>query len=141
MSTVASINNQVSVTINGTVHTVAVNESITLTDDNVVSQTVTVPTSETQIGTVGTVGPGGLADVKYGLIINRDGTNFIRVRLADTSGHTMDVKLLAGEYFVLHNRSLNVSTSEGAFSAFSDIDTISAQADTASCDVEIILLY
>lgn len=133
--------NSSTVTINGTAYSIAVSETISLTDDNAVQQVVTVPTSETQIAGVGAVGAGSLADVKFGIIVNRDGTNFIRLRLADTSGHTADVKLLAGEYFVIHNRSLNVSTTEGAFSSFSSIDTISAQADTASCDVEILLAY
>jgi len=133
--------NSTTVTINGTAYSIAVSETISLTDDNAVQQVVTVPTSETQIAGVGAVGAGSLADVKFGIIVNRDGTNFIRLRLADTSGHTADVKLLAGEYFVIHNRSLNVSTTEGAFSSFSSIDTISAQADTASCDVEILLAY
>lgn len=129
------------VTLNGTNYSVSVSETIALTDDNAVQQVVTVPTSETQIAGVGAVGSGSLADVKFGIIVNRDGTNFVRLRLADTGGHTTDVKLLAGEYFVIHNRDLNVSTTEGAFSAFSSIDTISAQADTASCDVEILLAY
>lgn len=133
--------NSSTVTIGGTTYSVAVSETISLTDDNAVQQVVTVPTSETQIAGVGAVGAGSLADVKFGIIVNRDGTNFIRLRLADTGGHTTDVKLLAGEYFVIHNRSLNVSATEGAFASFSSIDTISAQADTASCDVEILLAY
>jgi len=133
--------NNADVTIGGTTYSLSVSETITLTDDNAVKQVVTVPTSETQIAGVGAVGNGSLADVKFGVIVNRDGTNFVRLRLADTGGHTMDVKLLAGEYFVLHNRSLNVSTTEGAFASFSNIDTISAQADTASCDVELLLAY
>lgn len=133
--------NNADVTIGGTTYSLSVSETITLTDDNAVKQVVTVPTSETQIAGIGAVGNGSLADVKFGVIVNRDGTNFVRLRLADTGGHTMDVKLLAGEYFVLHNRSLNVSTTEGAFASFSNIDTISAQADTASCDVELLLAY
>ena len=133
--------NTTDVTIGGTTYSLSVSETITLTDNNAVKQVVTVPTSETQIAGVGVVGSGSLADVKFGIIVNRDGTNFVRLRLADTGGHTMDVKLLSGEYFVLHNRSLNVSTTEGAFASFSNIDTISAQADTASCDVEILLAY
>lgn len=136
-----TISNSATVTIGGTTYSIAVNETITLTDDNAVQQVVTVPTSETQIAGVGAIGAGSLTDVKYGVIVNRDGTNFVRVRLADTSGHTADFKLLAGEYFVIHNRELNVSTTEGAFSAFSDIDKIETQADTAACDVEILLVY
>ena len=86
---------------------------------------------------------GNLADVAVldfdgVFIINKDDTNFVRLRLADTGAHTVDFKLEAGEFMVFWNRSINVDAVEGVFGAFTDIDTIVAQADTTACDVIIV---
>lgn len=128
------------VTIGTTVHKVSVSETISLTNDNVVNQILEVSHSaETDIAKAGSIQPGGLKDLKYALIVNRDATNFVRLRVKDDGLHTFDVKLKPGEFFVLHSRDLNVSTTAGAFAAFTNLDTIAAQADTAACDVEIFL--
>ena len=71
-------------------------------------------------------------------IINKDDTNFVRIRLADTGLHTVDLQLDAGRFLFFWNRGISVSTTEAAFAAFTNIDTIVAQADTASCDVQIV---
>lgn len=130
-----------SVTIGTTDYSFSVSETISLTDDNITQQVLSVPTSETDVATVGAIGPGGLSDLKFMVISNRDGTNFVRVRVKDDAAHAFDIKLLAGEFFVLHNRSINVSATAGAFAAFSNLDTIAVQADTATCDVEILTAY
>ena len=130
-----------SVTIGTTEHSLTVSETITLTDDNVVHQTLSIPTSETDIGKAGSVQPGGLTDLKYAMIVNRDATNFVRLRVKDDGAHAFDIKLKAGEFAVIHSRELNVSATSAAFASFSNLDTIAAQADTATCDVEIFLAY
>ena len=131
-----------SVTIGTTVHSLTVSETITLTDDNVVHQTLSIPhTAETDVAKAGSVQPGGLTDLKYAMIINRDGTNFVRLRVKDDGAHAFDIKLKAGEFAVIHSRELNVSATAGAFASFSNLDTIAVQADTATCDVEIFLAY
>ena len=81
---------------------------------------------------------GGNLDFDGVFIINRDDTNFVRLRLADTGAHTVDFQLDPGEFMFFWNRSINVSTTEAAFAAFTNIDTIKAQADTLACDVQII---
>lgn len=130
-----------SVEINGTTYSLVNNESITLTNDDVVHQVYSVPTSETVLGNLGSLGAGSINDLAFGVIINRDGTNFVRLRISDTGGATADIKLKAGEAFLLHSRDLSVSATEGAFASFSSIDNIKAQADTAACDVELLLAY
>jgi hypothetical protein len=139
----ASLTNNIttSVTIGTTTYNLTVSESITLTDDNVVHQTLSVPTSEVDLATIGAVGPAGLSDLAFLLVVNRDGTNFIRLRLEDTGGHTADFKVPAGQSLMIKTKDINVSATGGAFASFSSIDTIAAQADTASCDVEIFLAY
>lgn len=130
-----------SVTIGTTTYDLSVSETIALTDDNVVHQTLSVPTSEVDLATIGAIGPGGLTDVSFILVVNRDGTNFIRLRLEDTGGHTADLKVPAGRAVLINSKDLNVSATGAAFASFSSIDTIAAQADTATCDIEIFLAY
>lgn len=80
------------------------------------------------------------ASVKYIRITNMDDTNFIRVRFKKASAETADVKVDAGATFMLSTGSMDVDASAGSFSAFVDIDDISAQADTADCDIEYVVL-
>lgn len=141
MSTILTTTYGATVTINGSTYAVANNESITLTGEEAVKQVVSVPTSETTIANLGAVGPSSLTDLSYLVVINRDGTNFVRLRLSDTGGATMDVKLEPNRAFIFNSRELSVSATEGAFASFSNIDNIKAQADTAACDVELLLAY
>tara|TARA_R110002096_G_scaffold374046_2_gene567606 strand:+ start:972 stop:1481 length:510 start_codon:yes stop_codon:yes gene_type:complete len=80
------------------------------------------------------------ANIRYIRITNLDDTNFIRVRVKKSSAETFDVKVLAGSSFMLSSGSIDANTSGAAFSAFVDLDNISVQADTASCDIEFCVL-
>jgi len=77
--------------------------------------------------------------IKYIRITNLDNTNFIRVRFKKSGGATADVKVDAGATFMFSTGSMDADTTPGAFSAFVDIDVISAQADTADCDIEYVV--
>jgi hypothetical protein len=79
------------------------------------------------------------ANVKYLQIVNKDSANFVRIRVAKTAGETFDIKLEAGKAFVLGNNKESVSETEAAFVSFVDIDSISAQADTADVDIEYFI--
>ena len=50
------------------------------------------------------------------------------------------MKVDAGATFMLSSGSMDANSSAGAFSAFVDIDNISAQADTADVDIEYVVL-
>jgi hypothetical protein len=76
------------------------------------------------------------ANLKYIRITNKDGANFMRLRVSKTTGVTFDVKLDPGKSFILSNSSINANTNAGAFSAFADVDTIIGQADTAIVNIE-----
>jgi hypothetical protein len=78
--------------------------------------------------------------IRYIRITNLDNTNFIRVRFKKSGAETADVKVDAGATFMLSTGSMDADTAAGAFSAFVDIDVISAQADTADCDIEYVVL-
>jgi len=77
--------------------------------------------------------------IRYIRITNLDDTNFIRVRFKKSGAETADVKVDAGATFMLSTGSMDADTSAGAFSAFVDIDDISAQADTADVDIEYVV--
>jgi hypothetical protein len=77
--------------------------------------------------------------IKYIRITNLDNTNFIRVRFKKSGGATADVKVDAGATFLLSSGSMDADATPGAFSAFVDIDVISAQADTADVDIEYVV--
>ena len=80
------------------------------------------------------------SSIKYIRITNLDNTNFLRVRFKKSGGATADVKVDAGATFMLSTGSMDADSTPGAFSAFVDIDNISAQADTADVDIEYIVL-
>ncbi len=80
------------------------------------------------------------SSIKYIRITNLDNTNFLRVRFKKSGAETADVKVDAGATFMLSSGSMDADTSAGAFSAFVDIDNISAQADTADVDIEYVVL-
>jgi hypothetical protein len=97
----------------------------------VIKRDVKIPTSEATVLLIGAaVAAGQMTDIKFCVIHNTDQVNFIRLRLEDTAGHTADFKVLAGQSFDIYNTKVSVSETGAAFASFSDIDTVSAQADT-----------
>ena len=80
----------------------------------------------------------GAFDFDGVILINKDDTNFARIRLADIGLHTADFKLLAGKFMVFWTREINVSATEAAFVAFTNIDKIVAQANVAAVDIQVV---
>ncbi len=117
-----------------------VSESVTISSNTEgYSNTINVGiAAEVTLLDAGMIDTGGVLDFDGVFIINKDDTNFIRLRLADTGAHTVDFQLDPGQFMFFWNRSINVSTTEAAFGAFTNIDTIVAQADTGAVDVQII---
>ena len=79
------------------------------------------------------------SSIRYIRITNLDDTNFIRVRFNKSGAETADVKVSAGATFMLSTGSMDSDATASAFSAFVDIDNISAQADTADVDIEFVV--
>lgn len=78
--------------------------------------------------------------VKYIRITNLDDTNFVTIGVIDTGGDVFYVKLEAGKSFMIGCDDLEANTSGGSFSAWSEADFITALADTASVDVEYMVV-
>jgi len=97
--------------------------------------------AETEIlGISGTTGKGIMQDVDTVIITNLDDTNFVRIRVSENGGDTVDFRLDAGQTMVWNNTDIEVNVTEAAFGAFVTADMISAQADTADVDVEFIVI-
>ena len=141
-TTITPANAAITITITGlTALKVAdVSESVTISSNTEgYADTINVPSlSEGTLLDSGALANGLTLDFDGVFIINKDDTNFVRIRLADTGAHTIDFRLDPGEFMFFWNRSINVSTTEAAFAAFTNIDTIKAQADTLACDVQIV---
>ena len=107
-----------------------------------ITRRVTIPSaSEVDITAIAaTVGLGALSSLAFFAIRNTDSTNFVRMRRADTGAETMDEKIEPGRTSIINNTKISVSETEAAFATFTDVDTISFQADTADVVIEIIAL-
>lgn len=103
---------------------------------------VDVPTSEVDLATLtsAVVGKGQTESFNYFSLMNRDDTNFLRLRIYQTGGDTMDIQLDPGDWFTIWNSKLSVNTAQGAFAAFVDWDTVAVEADTAVIQAEFVAL-
>ena len=144
-------------TVTAATATVQITESLTLANvDRGGSHTRTIPNvaeADRRVMTVASSGETDLveldtangqgkfvrASIRYIRITNLDDTNFIRVRFKKASAETADVKVSAGATFMFSTGSMDVDATASAFSAFVDIDNISAQADTADVDIEFVV--
>ena len=78
-------------------------------------------------------------DWAYFRITNLDDTNFLTLRLYDSTDSQF-FKLEAGESFFLMSPEIDIDASGTTFNAFSDVNEIGAIADTAACDVEVLMV-
>lgn len=81
------------------------------------------------------------AGALFTIVQNTDPTNFVRIRVTEAGGNTYDTKLLPNQFHIINGTEISVSTTEGAFAAFTTVDVIKAQADTADCVVSLITVY
>lgn len=113
--------------------------NLSIPNVNEVDQRIlTIPTSLIEVLKYGTAAGAGTfvrANVKYLRITNKDDTNFVSIKVANGSDHYW-VKLEASKSFELHNGLIE---SASTFSAWADIDTIEAIADTADVDIEYFI--
>ena len=128
-------------TLNGRDH--GSNQKITITGVNEVSKRIlTCATSGTQVyagSTAAAFGTFVTNDVRYIRITNLDDTNFIVLHLEGNS-HYAQIAVPAGSVFFLTDVS-SVFDNASAVASFSaeDITRIDVMANTAACDVEIMV--
>jgi len=113
---------------------------------------VTVATTETNIATFDatTRGPGQYleATVRYMRFTNLDDTNFMTLTFTNENGDEVAIKLDAGQSFVFNgdnnggvvdvfNATENADANSDA--ALGNLTVIQADANTASCDLEVFI--
>ena len=131
------------VTLNGTSHGASNAQTITGVTD-VLHRIVDVPTSGyIDLVNFATSASGvAIADgtVKHLRITNLDSTNFLTLRVRETSVQEYFVKIEPKDSFILGNSVVEANDSgTGAAVSFTNIDQIEALADTASVEVEIFI--
>ena len=129
-------------TLNGRDH--GSSQKITITGVNEVSKRILTcaTTPGTQVyagGAAAGLGTFVTDNVKYIRITNLDDTNFVVVHL-EGNGHYTQLTLAAGNVFFLTDVSATFD-SEALVADFSaeDITRIDVMADTAACDIEILV--
>jgi len=109
----------------------------------VIQRIMSISTSFPEILVTSTVDGRGqvvAADWCYFRITNLDDTNFITLRLTNTATDSQFFKLEAGESFFLMSPDIDIDDGASVFTAFADIDEIAADADTAACDIEFLMI-
>jgi len=112
---------------------------------NMVSQRIArVPTSLITVLSFGAAVAAGTyvqGDVKYIRITNLDDTNYITLGMKDsTNNESAYFKLEKGGTMIFNNAKLETNVNGAVWStAFEDIETINAQANTAAVDIEIFV--
>lgn len=113
---------------------------------------LTITTTECVIGTfssaVASAGHYTAADVRYIRFTNLDGTNFITLTFRNQDNDEFAVKLDAGQTLVLNGDNANGMTAifnatqdadAASDTAFGSLTNIQADANTGSCDLEVII--
>ena len=131
------------ITLNGKKHEYKQEQEIS--DVNMISQRIVrAPISLKTVLSFGSAIAAGTyvaADVKYIRITNLDNENYVTVGLLDsTNTESAYLKLEKGETIILHNTKLETNVNGAVWStAFEDIETINAQANTAAVDLEVFV--
>ena len=138
----ATITISENITLNGVTYGNAISKAFT-TQGEVIQRIMSVSTSFPEILITYTVDGRGqvvAADWCYFRITNLDDTNFITLRLTNTATDSQFFKIEAGESFFLMSPDIDIDDGASVFTAFADIDEIAADADTAACDIEFLMI-
>jgi len=140
-SSTATITISENLNLNGVTYGNAISKQFA-TQGEVIQRIMSIATSFTDIFHTSTVDGRGqivAADWCYFRITNLDDTNFITLRLFDGTDSQF-FKVEAGESFFLMSPDIDVDASGTTFNGFADITQIAADADTAACDVEVLMI-
>jgi len=102
---------------------------------------IRVPTSQIDVVQVisAAVGKGTFDTFNFAAFINRDDTNYVRIRIRKGGADTVDFRLDAGQMMTFWNSKISVSATAAAFAAFQDYDSVAMQANTAAVDIEYLV--
>ena len=113
---------------------------------------ITITTTESTIATfsaaVASAGHYVAADVRYIRFTNKDTTNFITLTFRNQDNDEVAIKVDAGQSFVLNGDNVNGMTAvfnatqdadSASDTAFGSLTNIQADANTGSCDLEMLI--
>ena len=139
------------ITLQGDKHRVLTTKSYTGINE-LSRRIVTITTAEAVIATfsaaVASAGHYVAADVRYIRFTNLDSTNFITLTFRNQDNDEFAVKVDAGQSFVLNGDNANGMTAifnatqdadAASDTAFGSLTNIQADANTGSCDLEVII--
>ena len=140
-----------SIKLNGTEQG-AINTKTISSVNEISKRIITITTAESTIATfsaaVASAGHYVAADVRYMRFTNKDDTNFITLTFRNQDNDEVAIKLDAGQSFVLNGDNAGgmvdvfnaTQDADAASSAnFGSLTNIQADADTGSCDLEMII--
>lgn len=110
------------------------------TKGEVLKRIMNIYTSITEVVNFGAKDEAGqvaTADYTYFRITNLDDTNFVRLEV-NTTAKTYNIKLNAGDSYLLMSNDMDADVELFGFTSFADINKIRAVSDTAACDIEVI---
>ena len=124
-----------------------------ITGINEISKRIlTITTAESTIATfsaaVASAGHYIAADTRYIRFTNQDGTNFITLTFRNQDNDEVAIKLDAGQSFIWNGDNVNGMTAvfnatqdadAASDTAFGSLTNIQADANTGSCDLEMII--
>ena len=136
-----------SIKLNGTEQG-AINTKTISSINEISKRIVTITTNEETIATFGKAATQGTyiaANVRYIRFTNKDDTNFIMLTFKDEDNTEFRVKVDAGQSFIYNGDNagglVDTMKSNGTAlsSGLADLYDITADADTASCDLEMFI--
>jgi hypothetical protein len=130
----------------------AINTKTIASINEISKRIITITTAESVIATfssaVASAGHYVAADVRYMRFTNKDGTNFITLTFRNQDNDEVAIKLDAGQSFIWNADNsggvvdvFNATQDADAASdtALGDLTNIQADANTASCDLEMFI--
>jgi len=85
--------------------------------------------TDNRLLTMGTDESGGQQNIKLAIIQNLHASSDMRLKICDTGGDTIYLKIPAGQAHLISSDDIEIQASEGAFSAYSNADTVYGQLD------------
>ena len=128
-----------------TVMDTATSVATTITVNDIFKRVITCPTSEITLYTTHASDVAGAQfdedKIAYVRVTNHDSSNFVSLRITDANSDEAVYKLEAGKSFMLHTHKTAFSAADAATAGTVNADIVSMKvlADTAACDLEILI--
>lgn len=134
-----------SLDVGTTVMDTATSIAQTITVNDIFKRVISCPTSEITLYTTHASNVAGSTFdedlIKYVRVSNHDSSNFVTLRVTDANSDEVALKLAAGDSFMIwgHKTAFSAADAADAGAVNADIVSMEATADTAACDLEIII--